>query len=473
MSKTERTPLAVTRALLNRARAVRFSLGEETALVAVQHMLLQTVDLLETIGAMGLKLQNVFAMGKVYSNSDVVIETLREMGVTIVESTVPEPGKFHPHFDRDVRRLWRVAAAALAQRQIKRILVLDDAGVCITNTPAEVLERYTLYGVEQTSQGTFLFERKPPPFGVVSWARSAVKLEIGSPIFSQSFIDKFRTESLHGASIAAAQVGIIGLGSIGKSVANLLLREEAEIFFYDPNRALQVPDYLRGGVTNVDSLDELMLQCDYVIGCSGRQPFARKWPLKHRPGITLLSASGGDQEFRAIIRDLKRKPGFKVNPATWDISSAHGPSGPIHIAYLGYPYNFVSRSLEAVPTRIVQLETGGLLAALIQARFCMELVESGRTQNSGLQRVSPQAQCFVFETWLSAMVGYNINLRELFAYDAAMLNAAQNEDWFAQNSDPGATEQGEVEKMMIGLIKEGLSTRFQLKRKPKPDFSAL
>ena len=453
MSKTESTPLAVTRALLNRARTVRFNLGEETALVAVQHMLLQTVDLLKTIGEMGLKLQNVFALGKVYSNSDVVIETLKEMGVTIVESTVPEPGEFHPNFDRDVRRLWRVAAAALGQRQIKRILVLDDAGVCITNTPADVLKRYTLYGVEQTSQGTFLFERKPPPFGVVSWARSAVKLEIGGPIFSQSFIYKFRTEFLHGASIAGAQVGIIGLGSIGKSVANLILREGAEIFFYDPNRSLQVPDYLHGGVTHVDSLDELMLQCDYVIGCSGRQPFARKWPLKHRPGINLLSASGGDQEFRAIIRDLKRKPRFRVNPATWDISSSHGPSGPIHIAYSGYPYNFVSRSLEAVPTRIVQLETGGLLAALIQARLCMELMESDRTQNSGVQRVSPQAQCFVYERWLGAMLEYDVNVRELFAYDAAMLSAAQHEEWFEQNSEPGASGQSEVEKMMIRFLR--------------------
>ena len=453
MTKTESTPLAVTQALLNRARTVRFSLGEETALVAVQHMLLQTVDLLRTIGAMGLKLQNVFALGKVYSNSDVVIETLKEMGVTIVASTVPEPGEFHPNFDRDVRRLWRVAAAALAQRRIKRILVLDDAGVCITNTPPDLLKRYTLYGVEQTSQGTFLFERKPPPFGVVSWARSAVKLEIGGPIFSQSFIDKFRTEFLQGASIGGAQVGIIGLGSIGKSVANLILRQGAEVFFYDPNRRLQVPDYLRGGVTHVDSLDELMLRCDYVIGCSGRQPFARKWPLKHRPGITLLSASGGDQEFRAIIRDLKRKPGFTVNPATWDITSAHRPSGPLHIAYSGYPYNFVSRSLEAVPTRIVQLETGGLLAALIQARLCMELVETGRTQNSGLQRVSPQAQCFVFERWLSAMTEYNINIRELFAYDGAMLNAAKHEEWLAENSEPGASGQSEVEKMTIRFLR--------------------
>jgi D-isomer specific 2-hydroxyacid dehydrogenase, NAD binding domain len=443
MSKTESTPLAVTRAVLNCASTARFSFGEETALVAVQHMLLQTVDLFKTIGAMGLKLQNVFALGKVYSNSDLVIETLKEMGVTIVQSTVPAPGEFHPNFDRDVRRLWRVAAGALAQRQIKRILVLDDAGVCITSTPAEVLRRYTLYGVEQTSQGTFLFERKPPPFGVVSWARSAVKLEIGGPIFSQSFIDKFGTEFLHGASIAGAQVGIIGLGSIGKSVANLILRQGAEISFYDPNPVLKIPGYL----------DELMLQSDYVIGCSGRQPFARKWLLNHRPGINLLSASGGDQEFRAIIRDLKRKSGFRVNRATWDITSAHGPSGPIRIAYSGYPYNFVSRSLEAVPTHIVQLETGGLLAALVQARLCMGLVESGKTQNTGVQRVSPQAQCFVYQRWLSAMLAYKINISELFVYDAAMLSAAQHEQWFEQNSEPGGGGPSEVEKMMIRFLR--------------------
>ena len=205
--------------------------------------------------------------------------------------------------------------------------------------------------------------------------------------------------------------------------------------------------------TQIDSLEELMLRCDYVIGCSGRQPFARRWPLNHRPGIKLLSASGGDQEFRAIIRDLKVKPGFSVNPATWDITSAHGPSGPIHIAYSGYPYNFVSRSLEAVPTRIVQLETGGLLAALVQARLCMELVESGKTKNSGLQRVSPQAQCFVYERWLSAMQEYRINISELFAYDAAMLRAAQHEQWFAQNSEPSASRQNQVEAMMIRFLR--------------------
>ena len=51
------------------------------------------------------------------------------------------------------------------------------------------LQRYALCGVEQTSMGMFLFEEKPPPFAVMAWARAAVKLEIGGPIFSQCFIE--------------------------------------------------------------------------------------------------------------------------------------------------------------------------------------------------------------------------------------------------------------------------------------------
>jgi hypothetical protein len=115
----------------------------------------------------------------------------------------------------DVERLWQVATEQFAGRRIKRLLVLDDGGVCITNAPAEVLRRYAVCGVEQTSQGVFLFEEKPPSFPVISWARSAVKLQIGSAIFSQCFVEKLNSEFLRGRSISGKQLGIIGLGSIG------------------------------------------------------------------------------------------------------------------------------------------------------------------------------------------------------------------------------------------------------------------
>jgi hypothetical protein len=462
MSISNSYPLEITQALMTCAGSIDFSFGEDTALVAVQHMLLQTVDLFETIGAIGLDLRNCFALGKVYSNNQQVIKSLRELGVTVLDATIPGPGEFHATFDRDVERLWDVAASALARRRINRILVLDDAGVCISKTPAYLMERYAICGVEQTSQGTFLFEKRPPPIPVISWARSAVKLEIGGPIFAECFLEKLNSEFLRGATLAGAQVGIIGLGSIGKGVANLILRQGAEVSFYDRNPALRAPRSLRERAVRVDSLEELMVRCDYVIGCSGRQPFEGNWPLSYRPGVSLLSASGGDQEFAAIIRDLKGRTGFVVDSKTRDISSADGPSGPLCIPYSGYPYNFVSRGIEAVPTRVVQLETGGLLASLIQARLYLDL-ETGQIPSQGMHRVSPAAQRFVYGKWLRAMAQHNVNMADRFAYDSAMLSAAQEEDWFVRNSEPHPGKDYEplkgIEDLMARLLRGGYCSR--------------
>jgi hypothetical protein len=463
MQHSQLAPLEVTHALLDRAQAAQFSLDEDTALIAVQHMLEQTVDLFDTVAQMGVRHENIFALGKVYSNSCVVIKTLRNRGVTVLDSTMPEPGKFDQYFEQDCKRLWQVAAEALARRRIKRILVLDDGGFCITTVPPELLRRYSMCGVEQTSLGMFLFEEKPPPFAVISWARAAVKLEFGGPIFSQCVIDRLTTGLRERWAFQREQLGLIGLGSIGRAMANLAAREGPEgkqVFFYDPRQDLQICPTLSRHLTRLESLEELTMRCDCVIGCSGRNPFKNNWPLNHKPGIRLLSSSGGDQEFGPIINYLKTKPDFHVDADTWDVRSEFGPSGPIQIAYLGYPYNFVSRDPEAVPTRIVQLETGGLLAALIQARMYLKLCEEGRARNSGMHRASPTGQRFIYEEWLRAMRALKIDIARTFGYHPAMLSAAQHEAWFAKNSEPNPAYQN----LSLRTLEEKMNRLFYLER---------
>ncbi|HJT28291.1 MAG TPA: NAD(P)-dependent oxidoreductase [Pyrinomonadaceae bacterium] len=461
MQHSQLAPLEVTHALLDRALAAQFSLDEDTALIAVQHLLEQTVDLFDTIAEMGVRYENIFALGKVYSNSCVVIKTLRNRGVTVVDSTMPEPGEFDHYFEQDCKRLWKVATEALATRRIKRILVLDDGGSCITTVPPELLSRYSMCGVEQTSMGMFLFEEKPPPFAVISWARAAVKLEIGGPIFSQCLIDRLTTGLRECRAFQREQLGVIGLGSIGRAMATLAATEGKErkrVFFYDPRRNLQICSALRRHITRVDSLEELMMRCDCVIGCSGRNPFKNNWPINHKPGIRLLSGSSGDQEFGPIINYLKTKPDFYVDENTWDVRSELGPCGPIQIAYLGYPYNFVSRAPEAVLTRIVQLETSGLLAALVQARMYLKLCEAGRARNSGVHRVSASAQKFIYEEWLGAMRDLKIDIVTMFGYHPVILSAAQHEAWFAQNSEPYPRYQ----ELSLRTVEEGMDQLFCL-----------
>ena len=477
MIKPQLSLLDVTRALAERARTANFNFDEETAVVAVQHMLWQTIDLFEALIALGVKREHIFALGKVYSNSPIVIAALRNRGINVIESSAAKPGEFDDAFQTDVNRLWQVLQRSLAQGRIRRILILDDGGKCATSMPRELLTRYAVAGVEQTSFGMFVFEHSPPPFAVVSWARSAVKLQIGGPLFSQCLLANVQSRVLQGRLLTGENLGIIGLGSIGGALANLTQRQRNNVFFYDPNPQYQVPAYLLGRVTRVDSLEELMLRCDYVFGCSGREPFKNKWPLRYRPGIKLFSASGGDHEFGPIINDLKTRPGFKVSPAMLDIHCDDGPSGPISIAYLGYPYNFVARDIEAVPTSIVQIETGGLLAGLIQARTHLRFWEDGRASNCGVHRIAPESQRFLFETWSKAMKRQQVDLTQIYGYEPALLNAARERSWFVDNSEPVPSLTCDVnwvtEASMTKMMEERTTSSFGIQRKLEANLRSL
>ncbi|HEV2835284.1 MAG TPA: NAD(P)-dependent oxidoreductase [Pyrinomonadaceae bacterium] len=475
MSKVQPSLMEVTRTLTSRAHAANFTFGEDTAIVAVQHMLWQTIDLFEAVVALGVKRENIFALGKVYSNSKVVMGALGDRGVNVIDSTIPSPGEFDRCFERDVQRLWELVSRVIRKRRIERILVLDDGGKCITSIPRELLKRYEVCGVEQTSFGIFQFETTPPAFPVMAWARAAVKLQIGGPLFSHCLLLKLQTRCLGGAALTGKKLGIIGLGSIGSATAHLAVRQHNDVIFFDPDPCVQVPSYLEGRIERVASLEELMLRCEYVFGCSGRNPFKQCWPLRYRPGIKLFSASGGDQEFGPIIRDLKQNADFKLAPRSWDISSDNGPSGPISIAYNGYPYNFVSRDIEAVPTGVVQIETGGLLIGLIQARVHLQLCEQARAGNCGIHRISPEAQRVVYETWLTAMKGRRIDLEEVYACDPSMLAAARNQWWFGEKSEPHPSvyePHRETEEAMARLVDERRTSQLD-KRNLEPDLCSL
>src|SRR5690349_6366525 len=101
MTKPQMSLMDVTRELTHRARAAYFHFGDETAVVAIQHMLWQTVDLLDAVTALGVRRENIFALGKGYSNSPIVISTLRNRGISVLENSPAEPGEFDRAFADD------------------------------------------------------------------------------------------------------------------------------------------------------------------------------------------------------------------------------------------------------------------------------------------------------------------------------------------------------------------------------------
>lgn len=455
MEETRPPLMEVTQALVRSAKAHGFEFGVDTAIVAAQHMIWQTVDLFRTIADLGVRPENIFVVGKIYSNAPQVIDALSRIGIIVTRTTTPPHGEFNKCFRRDVARLWKIAERHLNRRKIRRIIVLDDGGECISNIPPHLLQRYSIGGVEQTSLGMVIFEKRPPPCAVTAWARSAVKLLIEGPIFAHGLLSRVDTEFLNDGVLRDKKIGIIGLGSIGTATAKLALLQRNKVFFYDLNPHVFISPELQDRITRLDSLEELMARCECVFGCSGRNPFKDKWPMKYGPDIKLFSGSSGDQEFGSIIRELKKQKRFLVDSETWDIR-CQGPYGPMFIGYAGYPYNFSAHKGEPIRTRIVQIESGGLLASLIQARIHLALYEHGHEQNAGIHRVAPEAQQFVYGNWLSAMAKHNIDVTGKFAYEPAMLRAACKKQWYDANSEPktasGYKPFGRTEETMRKLL---------------------
>ena len=93
---------------------------------------------------------------------------------------------------------------------------------------------------------------------------------------------------------------------------------------------------------------------------------------------------------------------------------------------------------------------------MIQARIHLALYEKGVENNAGIHRVSPEAQRFVYETWVTAMENHGVNIRERFGYDEATLIAARHNQWHIGNSEPnpaaGYRPSSEVENAMRRMV---------------------
>lgn len=51
-------------------------------------------------------------------------------------------------------------------------------------------------------------------------------------------------------------------------------------------------------------------------------------------------------------------------------------------------------------------------------------------------RISPDAQRFIYDTWLRAMKNRGVDIRKLYGYDSSLLAATQRSDWLAENTEP-------------------------------------
>jgi S-adenosylhomocysteine hydrolase len=401
--------------LQDRAAKITGSIWKDIAIVAVQHLLESTGSLFTSLIALGVPSHRIHVLGKHYSSNQAVINLLRSEGIVVYDSTdTHPPGQFQNTFKADVSNMWAKVKKTFIKNMPAMVIILDDGGRCVESIPLDIIRQCRVIGIEQTTSGVIKTNHFTE---VIQVATSAAKTILEPPFIASAVFDKAKVYLPDRPE--SARYGVIGIGNIGRSVANGLIAEGNDVYVTDKNPSLI--SSLPNAIWCEDAYTVLN-HADYIFGCTGKDIFAginNKIAVKGKK--TLLSVSSEDVEFNSFLRLYSQK-------------NSHSPNHDIEVMMCnallrimkgGFPINFDGSRI-SVASEAIQLTRALLLAGVIQAALFHKLgIQTSTTQKIMLD---PLLQRFVVNKWLSAYKGATSIPKNVF-------DKFQNETWINAKSE--------------------------------------
>lgn len=414
--------LPVLRCVQEMALSDTRALLRDSVLVGVQHLLRTTGSLLETLVDLGLEPSRTFMAGKPYSTHlETAQKITNELRVRLIQPAHGgRPGEYQIFMDRAVDSLWQLATETIDRQNPRLVIVLDDGGYSLRRIPRAITDQYRVIGIEQTSYGLIT----PTPFPhlpTIQVASSAIKRHLESPLIAKAIHSK--VDRVLDGFDPDIKCGVVGIGSLGSSVAERLVSAGHVVYTYDvyPERANSVE-----GARYCSADTELFQHADVIFGCTGNDISNAPWRNNIIGEKVLVSCSSSDVEFRSLLQDAHYVSGAsELQGFTQDVELMH-PEGHLKLRVLrgGTPINF-DGSPDSVPAKDIQLTRGLLLAAVLQATGIV--LDSSPSSPGGVM-LDPLLQRLVAKSWIKDQP----HRRELYA--PSLQTAIESVHWIEEAS---------------------------------------
>jgi hypothetical protein len=373
---------------------------KKTAVVYIHHALYSSISVIKAMIKLGVKPQNIFVLGKHYSECKEVVDIIKGMGIYYQPcSTQIGIANFFSSFVRDVNWLWLKVIAKLQRKNVSNIIILDHGGYGVAFAPPEILRDYNLVGIEKTTCGLKNPLSQGFSFPIIELASCAVKKILESPLIADAVVNKLlRFIPIQGSNLIC---GVIGYGAIGKAVSDKLLALGHQVIIYD-NEQHQIQGISKEIVAAKDC-SSLIFKADYIFGCSGKEIAVSGNILEDfLRNKTFISCSSEDIEFLPMLRFIRQSKSYKIsNKPLSNIIFKTKKGIAIKILRGGFPVNFDNSGV-SVAANEIQLTRALAVSSVIQAA---NLLTKPRVINhGGRYMLDPELQRFVALEWFKYQI---------------------------------------------------------------------
>lgn len=352
------------------------------AIIAHTHFLPNNVPFFRHLAHL-VKPDRIFLLEKPYSTVKSAFNNLVESGCEIVKVRMDLGMPYEFAVQKSLEILWQKVIEEQKQSGFRKILIVDDGGDIWHSIPWSRFEDIRICGVEQTQRGINRIQASSliiPP--IVSVATSGVKKILESNFIGISVVDQLDEIAVFTPGL---KVGILGGGSIGRTIADQLYKREIPVTYYDPDKKEIA------GATRLSSMDVLLDSNDLIIGATGRDAL-KGTPYERLKGRKILaSASSADVEFASL---LKMADDTSEPFSSRKIKFSHGLT--IEILNGGYPINF-NRKKNSTPDEDIVLTRCLMYIGAMQAVNILE-----NEGNPGIYNLDKNSQKKLLERWIDA-----------------------------------------------------------------------